>query len=58
MSSRLEAIPIDPALERSGTEPGLHRVSISLSCSTGELGNVMSLIAGTGLNVSIKVDTK
>ncbi|KAK8033876.1 hypothetical protein PG991_003274 [Apiospora marii] len=33
-------------------------VSITFSCTAGELGNAMSLVAGTGLNVSIKVDTK
>ncbi|KAK7926549.1 hypothetical protein PG985_003547 [Apiospora marii] len=45
-------------LERSGTESGPHRVLISLSCTTGVLGNVISLITGTGLDVSTKGYTK
>ncbi|KAK8115342.1 hypothetical protein PG999_007411 [Apiospora kogelbergensis] len=57
MSNKSEPMPIDPDLEKIGTGPGLRQVSISLACTTGELSHVMSLIAGTGLNLSIKIDS-
>ena len=49
---------VDPALADKAGEPLSHRVSINLSCTTGQLSNIMSLVASTGLVVNIKIDTQ
>lgn len=35
-----------------------HSVSIKFSCTTGQLSNIMSLLASTGLPVNMKIDTE
>lgn len=43
---------------RKSSETLSHSVSIELSCTTGQLSNIMSLIASTGLPVNMKIDAE
>ncbi|KAH6660307.1 hypothetical protein BKA67DRAFT_653500 [Truncatella angustata] len=56
-------IPIDPsvtdtALKEKSSERVSHQVSINFSCTTGELSNIMCLLASIGLVVNMKIDTQ
>ncbi|KUI52983.1 Myb-related protein B [Cytospora mali] len=65
--SIVTALPVDPALGTStgdasppskAAESLSHSVSIKFSCTTGQLSNIMSLLASTGLPVNMKIDTE
>jgi hypothetical protein len=51
------SVMVDPALGDKFAAIASHQVSINLSCTTGQLSNIMSLLASTGLVVNIKIDT-
>lgn len=43
---------------RMAAEMPSHSVSMRFSCTTAQLGNIMSLLASTGLPVNMKIDTE
>lgn len=45
-------------MSRVAVEMPSHSVSMSFSCTTAQLGNIMSLFASTGLPVNMKIDTE
>lgn len=49
---------VDPALEDKAARSASHRVAINLSCTTGQLSDIMALLAKTGLDVNIKIHTQ
>jgi hypothetical protein len=49
--------PQAAAAAAAATQGSLHRVSFTLSCTTSQLSNIMSVLASTGLGVQIKIET-
>ncbi|KAI0442800.1 hypothetical protein F4803DRAFT_518056 [Xylaria telfairii] len=47
----------DKSAQCKASESLSHSVSIKFSCTTGQLSDVMSLLANTGLPINIKIDT-
>lgn len=53
----LETLAGDKSSQCKAAESLSHSVSIKFSCTTGQLSDVMSLLANTGLPINIKIDT-
>ncbi|KAI1128809.1 hypothetical protein F5Y10DRAFT_264842 [Nemania abortiva] len=57
-SPGLETLVGDTSPQPKAAEPLSHSVSIRFSCTTGQLSDVMSLLANIGLPINIKIDTE